>query len=632
MAVVVTYDFINIKSEFILNYSANIATAADLCCPDILALADGGFAVSYEWSLAPDHQILQERYTIDGLIRQPVGFLDLAPFAAVKEDVSVTQLTGGGILTTWTHQGSGIHYAITDPVTGNLTRNDTLLPSTDGNDINSDVVALQNGGFVIVKQDNLAANDQDADFLFYNAAGVFQTGDALGNNSGSDEQAPAVTVLNNGNVAIAYEKEQVDNTDTFGMAIEIYTEAGVVVLDETVFDNNGNGNRRPDILALNDGGFAVAYEDNEYGEQGVTVAFFNAGGTLLGTARADGGFFSDDDVKLSKLANGFVVASWTDNGVDIVAAVFDPVTRTRLGGPFIVEDQNGQQEQSSVAGLANGTFVTAWLDYNTAIADGNNDPSGAHVSMQIDALRRTSTGDGAANTITGDALIDVINGGGGIDILNGKAGNDTLNGGAARDTMRGGDGSDSYVADLFNDVVVETNADLATGGNDRVVFNGVAGTFALGLNVERLTLGGAAAISGKGNGLANTLIGNGAANTLTGGLGADKLTGGAGLDLFDFNAITESTGAAAGRDTITDFNETATDRIDLSTIDANSVLAGNNVFTFIGAGPFTGLGQVRAFASGANTIVDINTTGTNAPDMRILLPGLHVLDAADFVL
>ena len=119
---------------------------------------------------------------------------------------------------------------------------------------------------------------------------------------------------------------------------------------------------------------------------------------------------------------------------------------------------------------------------------------------------------------------------------------------------------------------------------------------------------------------------------LLGGAGLDRLAGGLGRDIFDFNAITESTVAVAGRDLITDFNETATDRIDLSTIDANSVLGGNNAFSFIGTAAFTGLGQIRAFASGANTIVDINTTGSTAPDMRIFLTGLHVLDAADFVL
>ena len=273
---------------------------------------------------------------------------------------------------------------------------------------------------------------------------------------------------------------------------------------------------------------------------------------------------------------------------------------------------------------------------NTVLATGGND----HVifngvagtfTLGLNVERLTLRG-AAAIDGKGNGLDNNLTGNGAANTLSGLGGSDRINGGAGRDIMQGGDGNDTYFADLFNDVVRETNIVLATGGNDLVNFNGVAGTFTLGLNVERLTLRGAAAINGKGNDLDNILIGNGTANRLTGGLGADLLTGGAGADLFDFNAITESTVAAGGRDTITDFNGAATDRIDLSTIDADSVLGGNNVFTFIGAAAFTGLGQVRAFTSGANTIVDINTTGSNAADLRILLTGLHTLDPADFIL
>jgi Ca2+-binding RTX toxin-like protein len=158
--------------------------------------------------------------------------------------------------------------------------------------------------------------------------------------------------------------------------------------------------------------------------------------------------------------------------------------------------------------------------------------------------------------------------------------------------------------------------------------------------IERL-IGTAQADRLRGDGLANRLTGNGGDDrldgmagddVLVGGTGLDRLSGGTGIDRFDFNAITESTVAAAGRDTIADFNEAATDVIDLSTIDANTAIAGNGTFSFIGAAAFSGLGQVRAYAAGANTYVDINSTGSNAADMRIVLTGLHTLDAADFAL
>jgi Ca2+-binding RTX toxin-like protein len=136
-------------------------------------------------------------------------------------------------------------------------------------------------------------------------------------------------------------------------------------------------------------------------------------------------------------------------------------------------------------------------------------------------------------------------------------------------------------------------------------------------------LGGNDQVSGDdGNDRLTGAAGN---DLLTGGVGRDILFGNAGFDVFDYNAIGETTVVGPGRDLISDFNEFATDIIDLSDLAAG-------VLTFVGAGPITGLNQVRSFQQGGNTFIDINVAGTNAADARILLSGLHVLDAADFIL
>lgn len=90
--------------------------------------------------------------------------------------------------------------------------------------------------------------------------------------------------------------------------------------------------------------------------------------------------------------------------------------------------------------------------------------------------------------------------------------------------------------------------------------------YTLGLNVENLTLTGAANLNGAGNVLNNIIRGNGGANILSGnagndtlsggagndnlqgGLGNDTLNGGTGLDSFLFN-----TALAGNVDTITGF-------------------------------------------------------------------------------
>jgi Ca2+-binding RTX toxin-like protein len=171
----------------------------------------------------------------------------------------------------------------------------------------------------------------------------------------------------------------------------------------------------------------------------------------------------------------------------------------------------------------------------------------------------SGTGNGLANILTGNAASNTISGLGGTDILNG---------GLGVDRMYGGDGTDTYYADLFNDVVVETNANITLGGNDVVAFLGASGTFTLGSNIERLSLGGVSAINGTGNELANTLSGNAVSNILNGALGNDTLIGGLGNDYFRFNSAPNS---LTNRDTITDFN-VANDTVQLE----------NSIFSALG--------------------------------------------------
>ena len=125
---------------------------------------------------------------------------------------------------------------------------------------------------------------------------------------------------------------------------------------------------------------------------------------------------------------------------------------------------------------------------------------------------------------------------------------------------------------------------------------------------------------------------------LTGGAGLDKLGGGLGNDIFDYNAVTESK-PGAGRDVVLDFNgvgAAAGDRVDLSSIDANAGVGGNQAFAFKGTGAITGPGQVHVVASGADTLIQANTGGTTAPELEILVKDATATPAqwvgGDFIL
>lgn len=126
----------------------------------------------------------------------------------------------------------------------------------------------------------------------------------------------------------------------------------------------------------------------------------------------------------------------------------------------------------------------------------------------------SGTGNAAANRLTGNAW---------ANILIGLEGNDVLDGRGGADTMIGGAGDDTYVVDDSADVTVE----LPGGGIDTVQSSV---SYAIGAEIERLVLTGAAAINGTGNRLDNRLTGNAAANVLTGLGGDDVLDGKGGAD------------------------------------------------------------------------------------------------------
>ena len=178
---------------------------------------------------------------------------------------------------------------------------------------------------------------------------------------------------------------------------------------------------------------------------------------------------------------------------------------------------------------------------------------------------------------------------------------------------------------------------MAGGGTDTVVSQ-VA--YVLPLEVENLTLGGAGAIAGTGNALANAITGNGAANiltglagddTLTGGGGRDSLSGGVGCDAFVFTAATDST-CGVSRDVITDFTIGA-DILDLTGIDADGNAGnGDTAFTFLGIdAAFAGVaGELRFLRLGSLLQADID--GDGSADFEIGLGRLATFSADGLLL
>jgi Ca2+-binding RTX toxin-like protein len=266
-----------------------------------------------------------------------------------------------------------------------------------------------------------------------------------------------------------------------------------------------------------------------------------------------------------------------------------------------------------------------------------------------------------ADTLIGGAGREVMSGDAGNDSLEGGAGNDVLNGGADADTLDGGEGNDHLrpgagadeidggagVRDVldYSFGIGPVTVNLATGDGDGGDATGdlitgiedVIGTVGLDVltgdgQANRLFGGGSSdlLVGGAGN---DRLVGGSGVDTLNGGAGVDVLSGGENADVFRFITPAEIGTAAGARDRIIDFSKAEGDRIDLSFIDANGTLAGNQAFTFTTLAAFSAPGQVRAEVIGGNTFVFGNTDATpGTAEFTIALTGVIALAGTDFIL
>ncbi|MFT3974569.1 MAG: sulfatase-like hydrolase/transferase [Amaricoccus sp.] len=195
----------------------------------------------------------------------------------------------------------------------------------------------------------------------------------------------------------------------------------------------------------------------------------------------------------------------------------------------------------------------------------------------------------------------------------------TLRGLGGNDTLQAGSGSGEYTLDggLGNDALTGGNgADVLRGGDGNDVMGGGAGkdTLSGGTGNDRL-------LAGAGN------------DVLWGGRGADQLSGGEGRDTFAFRSGSES--PATGSDTLDGFDAPGAgngDRIDVSAIDANTAVAGNQSFAFGGSAGR----HLRVVDQGRYTVVLANTDSDRAVELRLVIDDHGVRASAytadDFIL
>lgn len=528
--------------------------------------------------------------------------------AGAQELSEVTALRGGGYVVTWRNAGAGISGQIFDGL-GVPSGNEFVVSAAASQSIvSAPVVPLADGGFVCVFTDLLAGTTNAKIF----DAGGSQVGNTI--EVGTSNFGVGVTALDTGGFAFVWGKFDVDNSNTYGVALQLFDGNGVKAGKTIAANTTTQGAQYiPVITALGNGKFVVAWQDDSHAAgdtSGSAIRFqiFDDAGTAVGTEKVANTSTTNDQKQPAIVAtgNGTFVIAWTDlsnvydaSGGASVAQMFD-ASGNKIGSEFLIGDTGSLDEGiPSVTRTQEGGLLSTWTSlFGDILArsfsvDGNSTPKTVGNSVPVNSTTAASQYDSAVTTladgrivvtwndlsatgsdtdgsairmqildprggqITGTDNAETIAGSNGGAIINdsiqGLGGDDLIYGLGGNDGIDGGAGKDTMYGGAGDDVyVVDSSLDvIVEKKNEGSDFVQCFANYTLSANIENARLASVAAKNLTGNDLANVLDGNDQNNTIAGGGGNDTITANSGNDTVDGGAGNDQISGGEGSDRLT---------------------------------------------------------------------------------
>jgi Ca2+-binding RTX toxin-like protein len=619
--------------------------------PSMTALADGGWVVIWSGNGLGDRDgIVMQRYDASGT---PIGgeIPGNTYWNGPQHNPFVTGLDDGGWVATWSGVGpddaNGVFQQRFDNMGAAVGPQVRVNSLTVGDQTYGQPVALADGGWIVVWQGAGTGDSYGINLRRYDANGNTAAPDIRVNTATSgDQYEPAITALSDGGWLVTWQSEVDGHRSIFQQR---YTEDFVASGPQERVNTSTYGDRRSSsVTELADGGWVVTWHGGGLSGDDIFQRRYDASGVPMGGEIRVNNSTGGDQMhpRVAALADGGWVTVWFGEGPGddegIYQRRFDADGVAAESAALVNTTTPGEQWYPSVVALEDGSWVVAW---QSAHQDG--DDSGIY--QRHFAPHRTGTsGD---DEITGTGWAEMINGRDGRDTLSGEGGDDSIGGGEGRDDISGGTGDDYLWGDMGNDSLLGgLGSDTITGGDGNDKGFGGAGndTLSGGDGSDKLHGGnGKDYVAGNGGndiltGGADSdrLLGGRGDDSLHGGTGRDKLTGGTGADHFQFKSTADSGVLAGTHDEILDFKQSEGDLLDLSAIDADTTLAGDQAFVLEKSeGTSASMPQSGHVAwyrtglfGGEDTFVLINNDGDKDVDMVIQLKGSIELSAVDFIL
>ncbi|WP_137156340.1 calcium-binding protein [Rhizobium sp. FKL33] len=342
------------------------------------ALSDGGFAAA--WANGNRTTVTLATFSAEGdpVMQKTVNDTT----GQYVSYVSTEELANGNLVTTWTTYGQdgssyGAYMKIVDS-DGDVVLAETRVNTTTSNSQNQqEVVALDGGGFAIVwVSDGQDSSGAGVYMKVYSASGVELLGETRVNTYTNSQQTfPDLTALATGGFVVNW-SSAVQDGSYYGVYMKVYDASGNEVLAETrVNDTTAGPQYYSEITTLTDGGFVVTWMGSA-SDSHVYAKQYAADGTAVTTeilvSTASSGEF-DYYPGIIALSDGGYAIAWfhyesSNDGYIPQLRIFD-ADGNAVGDILSASSSHGSTDISyselsdpypEITELANGDIVVAW--------------------------------------------------------------------------------------------------------------------------------------------------------------------------------------------------------------------------------------------------------------------------------
>ncbi|MCC1495061.1 calcium-binding protein [Cognatishimia sp. F0-27] len=427
--------------------------------PAVAVLSNGNFVYAYE-QLGDVQVVVRSTENRTIVAPQTVNVFT----TAAQQNPDVTALPDGGFAVTWqsfNQQGQENEILVRFfDAAGAPGREFFVNRTLRGDQTEPVITALDNGDVAVA-----FLSESDVENVV-RAAQITPEGRLVGfENFVSDELVPAgaggpaITALDGGGYAVAYEYVRAGAPS--GIAVRSYDDNSRPLGPSDVIPNNGvTFLGEPEIVQLENGEILVSWEGTSSGPSGQdifgqTYVLSTPGEVLNGDGRPNaltGG--AGDDTITGRGGNDTLRGEGGNDTID-AGAGFDDVAGGAGNDTLVGSNGFDTLRGNDGADLLQGNFGNDFM-----LGGAGNDR--LEGGLGFDAM----AGDDGNDFLQARDGFDTLEGGAGDDTLQGNNGNDNLQGDAGNDRLEGGLGADTMAGGLGNDTLLGANGfDLLIGGD-----------------------------------------------------------------------------------------------------------------------------------------------------------------------